>query len=194
MSVPAQVGKPGARPSGRTEPAKPPLNAATRPPSPDILAVWEAEDGRCEGCHRPMDCSCARVGRDRRGEQRLVCPDCKERRPDPLAAAVVGPKTAGQLAEALGTTREAASAWLAEGLRAAGVLLREAGGQRTYWLPGVGHFALYVDHPGRSPLIGGPLSPLHRELEIRVKPQARTRGLPRLRAPGAASGARETAS
>jgi hypothetical protein len=72
------------------------------------------------------------------------------------------------------------------GLRAAGILLREAGGQRTYWLPGVGNFALYVDRPGRPPLIGGPLGPLHRELEIRVKPQARTRGLLRLRAPGTA--------
>src|SRR5918912_657501 len=88
--------------------------------------------------------------------------------------------------EALGITLEAASAWLAKGLHAAGVLLRETGGQRTYWLPGVGHFALYVDRPGRPPLIGGPLGPLHRELEIRIKPQARTRGLPRLRAPGTA--------
>jgi hypothetical protein len=133
-----------------------------------------------------MDKVCARVGRDRRGDQRLVCPDCKERRSDPLVAAVVGPKTAGQLAEALDTTVEAASAWLAEGLRAAGILLREASGQRTYWLPGVGHFALYVDRPGRPPLIGGPLGPLHRKLEIRIKPQARTRGLLRLRAPGTA--------
>src|ERR671932_221267 len=69
------------------------------------------------------------------------------------AAAVVGPKTAEQVAEALGTTLEAASAWLVEGLRAAGVL-REAGGQRTYWLPGVGTFALYLDRPGQPPMIG----------------------------------------
>src|ERR671938_2097272 len=112
MSVPAQVGKPGARPSGRTEPAKPPLNAATRPPSPDILAVWEAEDGRCEGCHRPMDCSCARVGRDRRGEQRLVCPDCKERRPDPLAAAIVAQKTTEHVAAVGGLGLGAVGGWL----------------------------------------------------------------------------------
>jgi hypothetical protein len=164
----------------RSEPASKPT------PSPAVLAVWEAEDGRCEACGRPMDKSCARTGRDKRGQRRLVCPDCKDQRPDPLAAAVVGPKTAEQVAEALGTTLEAASAWLAEGLRAASILLREADGQRTYWLPGVGNFALYVDRPGRPPLIGGPLGPLHRELDIRVKPQARTRGLPRLRAPGMA--------
>jgi len=59
------------------------------------------------------------TGSGKRGERRLVCPDCKDQRPDPLATAIVGPKTAGQLAEALGTTLEAASAWLAEGLRAA---------------------------------------------------------------------------
>jgi hypothetical protein len=98
-----------------------------------------------------MDKPCAQVGLDTRGDQRLVCPDGKDQRPDPLAAAIVGPKTAGQLAAALGTTLEAASAWLAEGLRAAGVLLREAGGQRTCWLPGVGTFALYLDRPGRPP-------------------------------------------
>ena len=78
-------------------------------PSPETLAVWEAEDGRCEACHRPMDRTLARTGRDKRGDQRLVCPDCKERRPDPLAAAVVGPKTAGQLAEVLGRTPDEAS-------------------------------------------------------------------------------------
>jgi hypothetical protein len=134
-----------------------------------------------------MDKACARVGRDRRGDQRLVCPDCKERRPDPLAAAIVGPKTAGQLAEALGRTPEEASAWLTAGLRAHAVLLRlQDDGRRMYWLPGVGNFSLVDRRPNRPPLIGGPLGPLHRELEIRVKPQARTRGLPRLRAPGTA--------
>ena len=163
-----------------------PAKATSRPaPSPAVLAVWEAEDGRCEACARPMDKTCAQVGRDKHGERRLVCPDCKTTRPDPLAAAVVGPKTAAQLAAALGTTLEAAGAWLATGLRSAGVLLRLQEGRRTYWLPGVGHFALYLDRPGRPPVIGGPLGPLHRELAIRSKPQARTRGLPRLRAPGA---------
>src|SRR5919199_5508836 len=96
----------------RSEPASKPA------PSPAVLAVWEAEDGRCEACGRPMDKTCARVGRDTRGERRLVCPDCKTQQPDPLAVAVVGPKTAARLTEALGTTLEAASAWLVEGLRA----------------------------------------------------------------------------
>jgi hypothetical protein len=103
-----------------------------------------------------MDRTLARTGRDRRGDQRLVCPDCKERRPDPLAAAVVGPKTARQLAAALGTTPEAASTWLAQGLHAHAVLLRlQDGGGRVYWLPGVGHFPLVLERRrGRPPLIG----------------------------------------
>ena len=63
--------------------------ASKHAPSPAVLAIWEAEDGRCEACGRPMDRACARTGRDKRGDQRLVCPDCKERRPDPLAAALV---------------------------------------------------------------------------------------------------------
>ena len=165
-------------------------------PSPAAVAVWEAEDGRCEACGRPMDRTLARTGRDRRGDQRLVCPDCKERRPDPLAAAMVGPKTAGQVAEALGTTPEEASIWLTVGLRAHGVLLRlQDSGGRVYWLPGVGHFPLVLERgPERPPLIGGPLSKLAPHPEIRIKPPARTRGLPRLRPPGAVTAATETAA
>jgi hypothetical protein len=87
--------------------------AATLAPSTAVLAVWEAEDGRYEGCRCPMDRALARVGRDRRGERRLVCPDYKDRRPDPLVTAVVGSKTAGRLAAALGTSHAAAATWLA---------------------------------------------------------------------------------
>ena len=33
-------------------------------PAPEVaLAVWEAEDGRCEACKRPMDKRVARVAR-----------------------------------------------------------------------------------------------------------------------------------
>jgi hypothetical protein len=151
-----------------------------------MLAVWEAEDGRCEACGRPMDKTCARTGRDKRGDRRLVCPDCKDQQPDPLASAVVGPKTARQLAEALGTTLEAASTWLAEGLRDTGVLVWLQEGRRIYWLPGVGIFPLISNRqPGGPPIIGGPIK-LMPQPEIRSRPQARTRGLPRLRPASAA--------
>jgi hypothetical protein len=139
-----------------------------------------------------MDRTLARVGRDKRGEQRLVCPDCKEQRPDPLAAAIVGPRTAGQLAAVLGTPLEAASAWLSEGLRAYGVLLRLQDDRRMYWLPGVGNFSLVLGRGhARPPMIGGPLGKLRARPEIRIKPQARTRGLPRLRSPATAPAAAE---
>ena len=164
-----------------------PAKATSRPaPSPAVLAVWEAEDGRCEACARPMDKTCAQVGRDKHGERRLVCPDCKTTRPDPLAAAVVGPKTAAQLAAALGTTLDAASTWLTTGLRGAGVLLRLQQGRRLYWLPGVGIFSLVPNRQaGGPPIIGGPVKLMPRPA-IRTRPQALTRGLPRLRAPGTA--------
>jgi len=52
-------------------------------------------------------------------------------------------------------------------------------GRRRYWLPGVGAFALF--QPLASPpVVGGPLGKLRPHPTIRVKPQARTRGLPRL--------------
>src|ERR671932_1659165 len=94
------------------------MSAAKPAPSPETLAVWQAEDGRCEGCHRPMDRACARVGRDRRGDQRLVCPDCKEQRPDPLTAAIVAQKTTEHVAAVRGTPLAAAATWLADGGRA----------------------------------------------------------------------------
>jgi len=164
-------------------------------PSPEILAVWEAEDGWCEGCGRLMDRTLARTGRDERGDRRLLCPDCKERRPDPLATAVVGPATAEHAAAVRGTTMEAAATWLADGLRAYGVLVRLENGRRMYWLPGVAAFPLFLDRgPDRPPLIGGPLGRLAPQPEIHIKPQAHTRGLPRLRTPGAAPLDREAAS
>ena len=57
--------------TGSTPAPTAPAPAASRPaskpgPSPAVLAVWEAEDGRCEACGRPMDKTCARTGRDKR--------------------------------------------------------------------------------------------------------------------------------
>jgi hypothetical protein len=89
-----------ARTPAPTAPASELSRSAAKPiPSPAALAAWEAEDGRCEACGRPMDKSCAHSGRDKHGEHRLVCPDCKDRRPDPLTAAVAAPKTTVRLAE-----------------------------------------------------------------------------------------------
>ena len=163
------------------------MTTLTKAPSPEVLAVWEAEDGRCEACGRPMDKTCARTGRDKRGDRRLVCPDCKDQRPDPLTAAIVAHNTSEHVAAVRGTTLETAATWLADGVRAYGVLVRLQGSRRLYWLPGVGVFSLLLNRgPDRPPLIGGPLGTIRPRPEIRIQPQARTRGLPRLRPPGAA--------
>ena len=181
MNATASTPAPTAPAPGHSGPAsKPSL-------SPAALAVWEAEDGRCEACGRPMDKSCARTGRDKRGDRRLVCPDCKEQRPDPLTAAIVAQKTTEHVAAVRGTTLEAAATWLADGVPAHGVLVRLKASRRLYWLPGVGVFSLLLTRgPDRPPVIGGPLGTIRPRPEIRVQPQARTRGLPRLRAPGTA--------
>ena len=168
------------------------MTTLTKAPSPEVLAVWEAEDGRCEACGRPMDKTCARTGRDKRGDRRLVCPDCKDQRPDPLTAAIVAHKTSEHVAAVRGTTVETAATWLADGVRAYGVLVRLQGSRRLYWLPGVGVFSLLLNRgPDRPPLIGGPLGTIRPRPEIRIQPQARTRGLPRLRPPGAAPASAE---
>jgi hypothetical protein len=175
----------GAAPASFTAAPLPAARPAKKDvPSAEIIAVWNAEDGRCEACTRPMDRACADVAIDQMNSvARLVCPDCKRHRPDPLAVAVVGPQTAQTVAKARATTVEASAAWLIEGLRAYGVLLRLDDRRRYYWLPGVGTFTLFVHRPDR-PWVGGPFGKLKPHPTIRVTLQARTRGLPRLPTPG----------
>jgi len=175
-----------AAPPPKPRPAKKPTKKDG--PSAEVVAVWEAEDGRCEACTRAMDRTCARVATvPPSSVPRLLCPDCTNHRPDPLTTAVVGPLTAQALAGTLATTVEASAAWLVAGLRTYGVLLRLDGRRRRrrYWLPGVGAFTLF-QAPASPPVVGGPLGKLRPHPTIRVKPQARTRGLPRLPQPDGA--------
>ncbi len=79
-------------------------------PTPEVvLAVWEAEDGRCEACKRPMDKRLARVaGIDDHGPHsfenlQLLCVDCKARPPDPLARLSVSEPNAKQIVGRPGT-------------------------------------------------------------------------------------------
>src|ERR671914_397019 len=88
-------------------------------------AVWEAEDGRCEACARPMDRRCAAVARiddtrpDRSAENlHLLCVDCKARRPDMLARLVLGGDVAARFTGQLPPEQaEQASRWLRASLR-----------------------------------------------------------------------------
>ena len=164
--------------------------------SPEVaLAVWAAEDGRCEACSRPMDRRCAAFARidDARPERtadnlHLLCVDCKARRPDVLGRLVLGGDVAtrvmGQLAPA---EAEQASRWLRATLRRHGVLVWVGRYERSYWLPGIGRFRVEVQPDGSAAVIA--VEWLTATPQLKVKPQERTRRLPRPdRRPLAAAG------
>jgi hypothetical protein len=150
------------------------------------LAVWEAEDGRCEACKRPMDKRWARVARiDPHGEAtvdnlQLLCVDCKARRIDPLWSSrlVLGGEVADRVLGALAPEQVApATRWLSGQLQRYGVLLKGGKRVRFYWLPGVATFEVDFDEVGIGRVVKAEkLSPTP---QVRMKPQARTRGLPR---------------
>lgn len=158
------------------------------PPRPPVAAevareVWEAEDGRCEACGRAMDRSCAcfaRVDSRRRefaaSNLHLLCPDCKNRAPDPLRQVVLSRVVLQQTGARRQQQPEEAAAWLQQALWQDGVLVRQGEWLRNYWLPGVGNFSLRL-RPEGAPIVVQ--AHWGRSLEIRKRPQARTRGFPR---------------
>jgi hypothetical protein len=150
-----------------------------------VQAVWEAEDGRCEGCTRPMDKRCARVTRvdDTRPERtadnlHLVCVDCKARRPDLLMHMVLAEEVTQRVVGELGPEQAAqASRWLLATLRKYGVILTLGPQWRSYWLPGIGRFRVTPGAAGAPAVVT--VETLAPAPQLRIKPQARTRGLPR---------------
>lgn len=165
------------------------LSPATPPPAPQVTAaaaleVWSAEDGRCEACGRPLHLCCARFARVNHLSRdftapnlHLLCPDCKLRSPDPLPLARPSSIARQHLAALHPSLTPAdASAWLVHALCRHGVLLRESPWLRSYLLPGVGAFHLRL-RPDGPPLLL-PVRWSH-SATIRIRPQARTRGLPR---------------
>ena len=161
-------------------------NRRTSQVSPEVaLAVWEAEDGRCEACTRPMDRRWARVTRldDSRADWtvdnlQLLCVDCKARRPDMLSQLVLGEAIAAQVVGQLGPEQtEQATRWLRTMLRRYGVLVWVTRDGRAYWLPGIGTFRVALQADGTAAVVG--VERLAAQPELKVRPQARTRGLPR---------------
>jgi len=155
-------------------------------PAEIVLAVWQAEDGRCEACGRPMDRHWAKVARVDDALPRtadnlhLLCADCKARRPDQLKTRklVLGEAVAGWVlgqlpAEQLG----GATQWVAGQLQRYGVIVRLAKDGRSYWLPGVGTF--HLQFPDETTAVVERVDHLAEQREVRTKPQERTRGLPR---------------
>ena len=149
------------------------------------IAVWEAEDGRCESCKRPMDRRWARFTRvdhtraDWSADNlHLLCVDCDRRRPDLLTTVVLGEPVAQRVMGHLGPQQaEQATCWLLGNLKRSAVVLRATNASRFYWLPGVGVFQVVPQPDGTAAVMGvDKLAPVP---QVRVKPQARTRGLPR---------------
>jgi hypothetical protein len=129
-----------------------------------------------------MDRTCARVATfPPSSVPRLLCPDCKHHRPDPLTTAVVGPQTAQVLARARAATVEASAAWLVQGLRAYGAA--PPGLPPPPLLATRSRLLRLFQDAASPPVVGGPLGKLRPHPTIRVKPQARTRGLPHVPQP-----------
>jgi len=150
------------------------------------MEVWAAEDGRCEACGRAMDKSCAefaRVDDSRRdftaSNLHLLCVDCKQRKPDILDHLAVATTPAKEMASRLGVSVRQAAQWLGKNMRRHGVIVWVARNKsiRKYWLPGVGTFRI-VERPGKATLIEESIW-LNKKPNVRIKPQERTRGLPR---------------
>ncbi|HLZ25378.1 MAG TPA: hypothetical protein VKQ30_24920 [Ktedonobacterales bacterium] len=151
-----------------------------------VLAVWAAEDGRCEACKRPMDKRWARVARLDDSQPRtldnlqLLCVDCKARRPDPLKTRdlILGPEVAARVLGQLAPEQlEGATRWLAGQLKRYGVIVWVGKEARNYWLPGVGSFRLNLVDEGTA--VVEQVEKLAATPEVKVKPQERTRGFPR---------------
>jgi hypothetical protein len=151
-----------------------------------VLAVWQAEDGRCEACGRPMDKRWARVTRlddsqpPTEANLHLLCVDCKARQPDPLRRPRVvlsGEIAAQVLGELAPEQLQLAGRWLGEQLRRYGVLVSSGQAFRRYWLPGVATFA--VRFPDERTVEVIDVQKVADAPQVRVRPQERTRGLPR---------------
>jgi hypothetical protein len=150
-----------------------------------VLAVWAAEDGRCEACKRPMDKRWARVARLDDTQPRtvenlqLLCVDCKARRPDPLKTRqlILGSEVAARVLGQLAPEQlDGATRWLAGQLKRHGVIVGGGQERRSYWLPGVGSFQVSLADP--TTVVVEQVEKLTAQPEVKVKPQERTRGLP----------------
>ncbi len=149
------------------------------------LAVWAAEDGRCEACTRPMDRRWARVTRvdDRRPDDtpdnlQLLCVDCKARRPDLLRQLALGGDVAARVMGQLNPQEaEQASRWLRASLRRYGVIVWVGREARSYWLPGIGKFRVELQPDGTAAVTT--VEWLTASPRLTIQPRARTRALPR---------------
>ncbi len=170
-----------------------------RVPRATVQAIWQAEDGRCESCGRPMDRRCAQVSRrDPLGgwapaNLALLCCDCESRQPGRLRSIAIAP----EVLAALPLRPEVGDrlAWTRRLLHARGIYVplprwrppQPPHRHRRLWVPGVGWFL--VRRPAGPPPPARPVPQPWSVVAVRLhpaplrvrppQPQARTRGLPR---------------
>jgi hypothetical protein len=140
--------------------------------------VYQAEDGRCEFCKRPMDQKVARFRRVDPSKKdftadnlHLVCIDCKEGRQDLLNSLQVLPEVVEEIHEKTGMPKETIPSIMQSLLTQFGVITRLQRQGRQYWLPGIGVF-LVKRNGELSKVIK-----LYPNPELKIAEQKRTRGL-----------------
>ena len=95
-----------------------------------------------------------------------------------LRQLVLSEAAAAQVVGRLGPEpAEQATRWLRTVLRRYGVLVWVARDARAYWLSGIGTFRVELHADGTAAVVS--LDRLAAQPELKVRPQARTRGLPR---------------
>ncbi len=150
----------------------------------ETFTIWEAEDGRCEACGRPMDRGIAQVVlRNGAGPDTspvaLVCPLCMRGLASPFETARVDKSTAEALAMILEKDKAAAAQWVRTNLQAYGVLFTASRDRLDVWLPGVGTFKI-TRRPDKLPIMTILKQHVITPGIITIKAQSRTRGGARL--------------
>lgn len=146
------------------------------------LAVWEAEDGRCELCGRPMDRRVATVT-PRRAEPGdlddwvLLCPFCHQGSRPPFKDLKVDKVVASLFSTGLGVPKPQAASWLRGALDRYGVITQIDRNGVEVWLPGIGR-GWVRPRTDAPPLLRQWHCPGDTRWEVTVKDQSRTRGLP----------------
>ncbi|SFX75170.1 hypothetical protein SAMN04487866_12236 [Thermoactinomyces sp. DSM 45891] len=146
------------------------------------FAVWHAEDGRCENCKRAMDKRLTRTCRVNSSERyvadnlHLLCVDCWKGRPDPLHNIAIADRVLDQVSHHFEMEKDETQELLQELLTANGVILNWENRKRDYWVPGIGTFVIILGFPA-SVVVA--IKKMYKEPRVRIKPQERTRGLPK---------------
>ncbi|MBH8605615.1 ParB/Srx family N-terminal domain-containing protein [Thermoactinomyces sp. CICC 10522] len=181
--VPVQFGtkkRPSKKPPKKHRP-KAKISDETR------LAIWEAEDGRCEVCKRAMDKRFARwlpvnpaKIEDKPEDLHLACIDCSRNQPEYLRTFIRVDKSVMKKIEQ--KTEYDNELEFVNDFREHAVIVGKNKEFRTYWLPGIGSFLIKTLDEKEN---GLPVREVFQAKSIKVngklkiKPQERTRGFKR---------------